>query len=195
MIKVIRIFSVVVGLYFFGTAMVPAQVVNDKMEDAKIDNVLPVMLGFRVPEEFWSREFTVFENGNYKKKTLEKYRGKPLILDFWATWCTSCVRNFPKLESYKEAYGDHVNFLLVNSFDRDTAKITDIFTNEQYTKYRTNIPSVVLDDYFKQLFPHQAVPIYVWIDDFGRLGAVSTSDFLNDYEIRGMISRVKGAKP
>ncbi len=89
-----------------------------------------VMLGFRVPEEFWSHEFVIFENGKYTSQTLDKYRGKPLILDFWATWCTSCMPNFPKLDRFKELYGDKINFLLVNSYDNDTVKVGDIFTGE-----------------------------------------------------------------
>ncbi|WP_313154637.1 TlpA family protein disulfide reductase [Sphingobacterium multivorum] len=154
----------------------------------------PVMLGFRVPEEFWSHEFMIFENGKYTNQTLEKYRGKPLILDFWATWCTSCMPNFPKLDRFKELYGDKINFLLVNSYDNDTVKVGDIFTVEKYAKYRTKTPSIVLGSYLKQLFPHQAVPIFVWLDDFGRLGATSTSDFLNENQLEALIARRKGGK-
>ncbi len=154
----------------------------------------PVMLGFRVPEEFWTREFIVFENGIYTNMTLAKYRGKPLILDFWASWCTSCMPNFPKLDRFKKRYGDNINFLLVNSYDSDTAKVFDIFTGEKYAKYRTKTPSILFDTYLKQLFPHQAVPIFIWLDDFGRLGASSTSDFLNEKQIEGLIARTKGAK-
>ncbi len=154
----------------------------------------PVMLGFKVPEEFWSREFTVFENGKYTQQTLAKYRGKPLILDFWATWCNSCMPNFPKLDRFKEHYGDNVNFLLVNSYDSDTAKVVDIFMGEKYAQYRTRTPSVLFDSYLKQLFPHQAVPIFIWLDDFGRLRATSTSDFLNDYQIERLINSRKGGK-
>ncbi|MCS4227956.1 TlpA family protein disulfide reductase [Sphingobacterium sp. BIGb0165] len=154
----------------------------------------PVMLGFRVPEEFWSIQFTVFENGTYKKQTLERYRGKPLILDFWATWCTSCMPNFPKLDRFKERYGDDINFLLVNSYDLDTAKVVDIFVGEKYAKYRTKTPSILFDSYLKQLFPHQSVPIFIWLDDFGRLGATSISDFLNENQIEVLTNKRKGRK-
>lgn len=166
-------------------------------KDSGVDGlpkVDPVMLGFRLPEEFWSREFTIFVNGKYTKQTLAKYRGKPLILDFWATWCTSCMPNFPKLDRFKESYGDNINFLLVNSFDRDTIKIAEIFIGEKFAKYRTKTPSIVLDDYLTQLFPHQAVPIFIWIDDFGRLGATSTADFLNDHQIGVLLARMKGGQ-
>ncbi|WP_313419638.1 TlpA family protein disulfide reductase [Sphingobacterium multivorum] len=154
----------------------------------------PLMIGFRVPEEFWSHEFMIFENNKYVKRTLAEYRGKPLILDFWATWCTSCVANFPKLDQLKRLHGDKINFLLVNSFDKDTTKIATVFRGKKTEKYRTQTPSVVLDTFLKQIFPHKAVPIYIWLDHFGKLGALSTSDFLNDNQVKVLLARMKGAQ-
>ena len=157
-------------------------------------DVKPVMLGFRVPEEFWTHEFTIYENGVYKKQNLEMFRGKPLILDFWATWCTSCMPNFPKLDRFKQMHDERINFLLVNSYDRDIDKITEIFEGEKFKSFRTKTPSIVFDEYLKKLFPHQAVPIYIWLDDFGVLGATSTSDFVNDAQVKVLIDRMKEEK-
>ncbi|WGQ16895.1 TlpA family protein disulfide reductase [Sphingobacterium faecium] len=154
----------------------------------------PVMLGFRVPEEFWSHKFMIFENGKYIKQTLEKYRGKPLVLDFWATWCPSCIAKFPKVDQFKKIYGDHINFILVNSFDIDTKKIARVLTGEGTGRQPTETASIVNDVYLKQLFPHQSVPIYIWLDEYGRLQASSTANFLNDDQVRGMVERMKGGK-
>lgn len=160
-----------------------------EIRDKEKNHESQVMLGFRVPDDFWTHEFTILENGAYKKETLMKYRGKPLILDFWATWCTSCMANFPKLDHFREVYGNNMSFLLVNSYDTDTSKVAGVFEEGN-----VKIPSIVLDGFLKQLFPHQAVPIYVWIDDFGRLGAISTSDFVNDNQIRVLLNRMKGER-
>ncbi len=154
----------------------------------------PVMLGFRVPEEFWSREFMIFENGKYTRQTLEKYRGKPLILDFWATWCPSCIAKFPKVDQFKQIYRDRMNFILVNSFDTDTQKVATVLTSEGNGRQPTQTASIVNDVYLKQLFPHQSVPIYIWLDEYGRLQASSTANFLNDDQVRGMVERMKGGK-
>jgi thiol-disulfide isomerase/thioredoxin len=41
-------------------------------------------------------------------------RGKPVILNFWATWCTVCRAEFPHLHAEKLKLGGEVHFLAVN---------------------------------------------------------------------------------
>ncbi|MGE5554040.1 MAG: TlpA family protein disulfide reductase [Betaproteobacteria bacterium] len=52
-----------------------------------------------------------------KKVRLSKLRGKPVFINFWATWCTYCQAEFPAIEqAYKEyGAGRKVVFLAVNS--------------------------------------------------------------------------------
>ena len=47
--------------------------------------------------------------------TLSDYRGqKPVILDFFATWCPNCKRDMPKLNKWYEQYKDKVEVIGVN---------------------------------------------------------------------------------
>jgi thiol-disulfide isomerase/thioredoxin len=39
---------------------------------------------------------------------------KPLLLEFWATWCTSCQAMMPALRSLRERFGDAVEFYGIN---------------------------------------------------------------------------------
>lgn len=45
----------------------------------------------------WDETFTLLDGG---KASLERYRGKPLLINFWASWCTPCVEEMPLLNSY-----------------------------------------------------------------------------------------------
>ena len=40
---------------------------------------------------------------------------KPVVIDFWATWCGPCMRLIPEMEKMAEKYKDQVIFLKVNA--------------------------------------------------------------------------------
>jgi len=60
-------------------------------------------------------DFTVYDaDGN--KVRLSDFRGKPVVLNFWATWCYYCIQEMPEFEEAYKNYPD-VQFLMVNATD------------------------------------------------------------------------------
>lgn len=51
---------------------------------------------------------------NGEKVKLSSYFGKPIFLNFWATWCGPCVSEMPDIEKMKKEYEDDLVILLVN---------------------------------------------------------------------------------
>ena len=61
-------------------------------------------------------DFTVYDaEGN--AVTLSSFEGKPVVLNFWASWCRYCVEEMPDFERVYQEYRDDVNFLFVNVTD------------------------------------------------------------------------------
>lgn len=54
-----------------------------------------------------------------KGSTLADYRGKYVVLDFWATWCPDCRKDVPKMKELYGKYGSKDIVFLGISFDKN----------------------------------------------------------------------------
>ncbi|MDH5526569.1 MAG: TlpA family protein disulfide reductase [Nitrospirota bacterium] len=59
--------------------------------------------------------------------TLEDYRGKLVVLNFWATWCRPCIREMPALERLSRQLGPDGLIVLAISLDRDNKESVQAF--------------------------------------------------------------------
>lgn len=49
--------------------------------------------------------------------TLADFKGKPVLLNFWASWCGPCASEMPDIQSAWEEHGNDVEFVIVNMTD------------------------------------------------------------------------------
>ena len=61
-----------------------------------------------------------------QKLSLRSLRGKPVLLNFWATWCAPCVEEMPSLENLAGRVGDSLHVVTV-SVDEDWETVKKFF--------------------------------------------------------------------
>lgn len=61
-------------------------------------------------------DFTVYDSDGNPVR-LSDFKGKPVVINFWATWCGYCVKEMPYFEKAFAEYGGEVVFMMINVTD------------------------------------------------------------------------------
>lgn len=83
-------------------------------------------------EQVTAPDFTVYDvSGNPVK--LSNYFGKPIVLNFWASWCGPCQMEMPDFQEKYETLDGQVQFLMINMTDgsRETVTSASEFIKDQ----------------------------------------------------------------
>lgn len=77
-------------------------------------------------------DFTVVDY-NGKQTKLSDKKGKPVVVNFWASWCGPCKSEFPAFEDAYNKYGNDVEFMMINLTDgyQETISSAKSFIDEQ----------------------------------------------------------------
>ena len=112
-----------------------------------------------------SLDFTVQDlDGNSIK--LSDFYGKPIVLNFWASWCPPCKSEMPEFDqAYKELNGE-VQFLMINQTDGDRETIE---TGSEYVKSEGFTFPVYYDTNLEAAYVYNvtAIPTTFFIDKEG----------------------------
>lgn len=147
---------------------------EDKFEEyiGKFDNEAKQKLTVKLKEEMINEPAPNFELLDLDGATvkLSDYKGKIVIVDFWATWCGPCLQSFPVMRKAVDKYADNpdVKFLFVNTKERVDDKkenAVDFMKKSQYPFH------VLLDDQDEvvEKFKVQGIPTKFIIDGSGNI--------------------------
>ena len=118
--------------------------------------------------------------------TLETLRGKPVVVNFWASWCVPCRKEMPGFEAVHKALGNKVAFVGVNNKDyRDSALDFVQKTGVTYPSGFDQSGRVAID------YGVVGMPTTVFISPDGQLLESRTGEISSD-ELQGTISRLFG---
>jgi thiol-disulfide isomerase/thioredoxin len=115
---------------------------------------------------------------------LSELRGRPTIVNFWATWCSSCLAELPDFKDVQEEYGaDRLNVLAVNAGEgADTARsFIDELAADEF-RWGSDPTLVVADSY--GVF---GLPTSIFIDADGFVRGIYTGHLTAD-DMRSFVS-------
>ena len=117
------------------------------------------------------------EDLNGKKVSLASFKGRPLVVDFWATWCAPCKVEIPWFEKLHDQYASQgLEILGVSADDLDKDDPAKMFTEKRdiadfATKMHMNYPILVDAEAVEDLYKLDAFPTTFFIDRTGKVVA------------------------
>jgi thiol-disulfide isomerase/thioredoxin len=116
----------------------------------------------RSGEKLPDLEFRNLINSKSTSIKLSDFRGKLIILDFWAFNCANCIEGFPKMDSLQKRFGNKIQILVVNH--ENQKKTNEFFEKRKKMFRRPDLLFITGDTILYKMFPKDYVPWEVWID-------------------------------
>jgi thiol-disulfide isomerase/thioredoxin len=118
-----------------------------------------------------------------RKLDLRAYRGKVVLLDFWATWCAPCMAEMPRFMAWQKQYGASGLQVIGISMDDDPAPVRKL-----YEKLKLNYPVVMGDERLGELYGGvMGLPVTFLLDRNGRI----QEQFTGETDLNAMEGKLK----
>lgn len=121
------------------------------------------------PQTYAAPDFTAYTAAGEAVK-LSDYVGRPIVLNFWASWCGPCQMEMPDFDAKYQELGSQVQFLMINMTDGDRETVegaASFITQKGYT-----FP-VFFDTHYSAAIAYNvySLPTTFFIDEKGQVVA------------------------
>jgi peroxiredoxin len=144
---------------------------------APLSSQVPLQLGAAAPD------FTLKQLAG-GEASLSEFRGRPVLVNFWATWCKPCRAEMPEIISAYQVHRDAgLEVLAVNLTDQESMKDVRKFTAE------VGLPFTVLLDQkgaVRERYGLIAVPTSIFIDSAGVMRMINSGPISRSALDRGL---------
>jgi len=148
-------------------------------------------MGTRVPTVGTQAEDFRLADLEGKSQSLSQYRGKVVLVNFWATWCKPCTTEMPAMQNmYDKLRGKGFVVLAVNELE-DEAKV-----REHIKQFGHTFPVLMdRDNKVANQFGVFGLPVSVFIDQEGRVQEYIKGGLLTEQKIEETIARIQKQEP
>jgi peroxiredoxin len=148
-------------------------------------------MGSRVPAVGMQAEDFQLADLDGKTQSLSQYRGKIVLVNFWATWCKPCTTEMPAMQVIYDKLRDKGFVVLAVNELEDDAKV-----REHIKQYGHTFPVLMdRDNKVANQFGVFGLPVSVFIDQEGRVQEYVKGGLLTEDKIYQTIQRIQGNKP
>lgn len=118
-------------------------------------------------EDYTAPDFTVVD-GDGSQVHLSDYLGTPVVLNFWASWCSPCKSEMPEFDEAAAKYEGQVQFMMVNLTDgsQETVESAQSFIDSQGYTF-----PVFYDTEYSAAYAYgtSSIPMTFFVDSDGNL--------------------------
>jgi cytochrome c biogenesis protein CcmG/thiol:disulfide interchange protein DsbE len=135
-------------------------------------------------------DVTVTEFGGDRPVDLSSLRG-PMVINLWASWCTTCVKEMPILETFHQQHGDQVEVVGLDYQEPDLDAARDLVARTGVT-YRLLADDGGDINGARPLPNIQGLPLQVLVDEDGQVAYIAYVEFTSVGQIEGLVSEHLG---
>jgi peroxiredoxin len=148
-------------------------------------------MGSRVPAIGMQAEDFRLTDLDGAPQSLNQYRGKIVLLNFWATWCKPCTTEMPAMQACYDKLQDKGFVVLAVNELEDDAKV-----REHTKQYGHTFPILMdRDNKVANQFGVYGLPVSVFIDEKGVVQEYSKGGLLTEQKILDTVARIKNNEP
>ncbi|TKB63931.1 MAG: TlpA family protein disulfide reductase [Nitrospira sp.] len=148
-------------------------------------------MGSRVPAVGTAAEDFRLVDLEGKQQSLSQYRGKVVLVNFWATWCKPCTTEMPAMQTtYDKLREKGFVVLAINELE-DEAKVRD-----HIKQYGHTFPVLLdRDNKVANQFGVFGLPVSVFIDEKGVVQEYIKGGLLTEQVILDIVARIQKPEP
>ncbi len=126
-----------------------------------------------------------------KAHSLSQYRGKVVLVNFWATWCKPCTTEMPAMQASFDKLRDKGFVVLAINELEDDAKV-----REHIKQYGHTFPVLMdRDNKVANQFGVFGLPVSVFIDQQGRVQEYIKGGLLTEQMISDVVAKIQQQEP